>query len=201
MSIGRSRALTLAEVLVAGALFLGLTAAMAYVLRSNYEFERRTEARLELNQQSLVALSKMRRELSESNLPTVRADATTNSVVFPSPRDLNGALASTSGDLAWSKLICYRLDTVKSILYRQQHLETLSTQAIDPLALTPPRDAAYFLVDPTIASMPLARGVAEFEVVRDKRIESSVKLRLNMTRKVGQREYGVEVSTSVSPRN
>lgn len=201
MSTGRSSGATVIEVMVASTLLFGLTMSMAFIFRSNYEYRRRSEAKLDLNQSCLLAISKLRRDLSESNLPTIRADSATRSVVFPSPRNLAGRLTLNGGNLEWSKVVCYRFDSGSQTLFRQEEASTASSQAIDPLDLLPPRDAAYFIANTSLPSMPIANGVKEFEVTRDAQIATSVKVRLGLSRQVGERDFGMEISCSVSPRN
>lgn len=197
------RGVTLMEAIIASSIVLMVTAALGFVLSASYAHHQRIDARLELNQQALTALSHLQRELAESNVVCVNvSDA--QSAIFPSPRTETGDFANVSGSLGFPKMVCYRLD--QDALVRQEELlSPVPNGPSNPLEMTPPRTRDHFLAS-NLPKRVMARGVVRFECERvtrneDVTLEGRIRMVLGLSRQVRGRTYGIEVESSVLPLN
>lgn len=77
----------------------------------------------ELQQGAMVPLSRLSRELAESDPYAVRSDTSPPGIVFASPRDDSGSFAfDTDSNLLWQRYICYYVAVVNGtqVLVRKE---------------------------------------------------------------------------------
>ena len=201
MFTGQNRGTTLVEAIVGSGLLLLITGAFAFVLSSIYRYQERVEARLELNQQALLTISRISSELSESNLATI-PNTDPNTLIFCSPRNLSGDLQYTSGQLGFASLICYRLQAVGGgfDLLRQREGFPVVPRPPDPATMTPIRDLGYF-AGSSLPARTVAQNVTLFEIERLKSVDDVIKVKIGLKRDAGGREFRITVDSAVEPKN
>ncbi len=201
------RGVSLIEALIASSISLLLLAALAYVFWARQVHSERVNARVELNEVALSALGHLKREVGESSLRCIDVSEPA-SLVFPSPRTSDSDFANLSGGLQFHKMVCYRIKTgtEEDNLVRQEELFSLPTpDPPEPIDMVPPRNRVYF-ESSGLPERVIARGVVLFESrmdsldVDDPR-GGRINIRLGLQRAVRNRSFGIEVQTSVAPRN
>ena len=201
------RGVSLIEALIASSISLLLLAALAYVFWARQVHSERVNARVELNEGALSALGHLKREVGESSLRCIDVSES-GTLVFPSPRTADSDFANLSGGLQFSKMVCYRVKTGtdEDNLVRQEELFGLPTpDPPEPIDMVPPRNRVYF----ESSGLP-ERGIARGVVLFESRMDSldvddprggRINIRLGLQRAVRNRSFGIEVQTSVAPRN
>lgn len=195
------------EAMIASTLSLFLLASLAYIFWARQVHSERIDARVELNEVALTTLGHLKREIAESNFHLVDV-SDSDAVIFLSPRTTAGEFGNVTGGLLFHTVVCYRLDTSgpEPVLLRQQEPLTIPTaNPSDPSAMVPARNKAYFETS-GLPPRVIARGIASFEATRlsldptDSRA-GRTHLSLGLEREVRGRRFGVELTTSVLPKN
>lgn len=106
----RSRpvAATLLELTIVSGLLTLIVIMVTVVLIRGMHFYRDSNEALEIRQEALFGITRLTKELRETNPGVVRIDGPNRGVVFPSPRDATGqAQPTTDGKLTWIRWIAY----------------------------------------------------------------------------------------------
>lgn len=101
---------------------------------------------VQLQQDSLLALMWLTRELGESNPKTVATFANPPGVLFASPRDANGNIAlDTQGLVKWQKFICYYLEDRNGVscLVRKEQMLDHPDIGLSPPPIAPPAPRSF----------------------------------------------------------
>ena len=130
------------------------------------------------------------------------------SLIFPSPRTADSDFANLSGGLQFHKMVCYRVENSgdEDKLVRQEEMFPSPTpDPPEPIAMTPQRNRLYFETS-GLPQRVIARGVTLFEsrldsLKPDDPRGGRINIRLGLQRNVRHRSFGIEVQTSVAPRN
>ena len=210
MFSGRARSqtgLSLVEALIASVLSLMLLGALATVFWSRQVHSERVNARVELNEVALSAIGHLKREVGESNLRCIDISES-GSLVFPSPRTVDSEFANSTGGLQFHKMVCYRVrdGAERDDLVRQDELLPLPTpDPLEPGNMVPIRNRSYFETS-GLPERVIARGVTRFEsrldsIKPDDPRGARINITLGLQREVRRRTFGIEVQTSVAPRN
>ena len=203
----QARGVSLVEALIASSLSLMLLAALAYVFWARQVHSERVNARVELNEVALSALGHLKREVGESSLRCIDVSES-GSLIFPSPRTADSDFANLSGGLQFHKMVCYRVENSgdEDKLVRQEEMFPSPTpDPPEPIAMTPQRNRLYFETS-GLPPRVIARGVTLFEsrldsLKPDDPRGGRINIRLGLQRNVRHRSFGIEVQTSVAPRN
>lgn len=138
-------------------------------VRSSGYYFRRVENLTLMENQLLVTLALISREVGETSARSLHWTPTPAALTFALPRDSSGQLvidhAGGGNTLLFSSIVRYSVDPVSTELRRYvTELPSPASLAPNPIRdLTPPRDQTYFS-DPTIDSRVLAQGVSNFAV-------------------------------------
>ena len=169
--------------------------AMDSVLRSGVRYLRRTTLLTELQQSSVLAMSRLTAELLESNENSVRGDELSY-VAFGSPRSADGeATFDGSNNLLWHKLVGYYVGPKgeETALYRKE-------EALNPPSSGPPlidaahNNLAHWTGSPEPRQM-IAERVYHLEVVSSTTIDVIIGIRS------ADSQFVVVGQTTVKARN
>lgn len=197
------------ESLIVMSVMLIIMVAAEKFVSSGVEFYRNSVQNLEVQQATLVALTKMADELEMSNLekifvPPAPGD---DALVFPSPLTVDGQLTgSMEGITVWNSVVCFAprvLANGQRVIERKAEFHDPVDYPPDPLTIAGgARDVAYFSAQPprTIMAHHLAvpeAGDPPFQVVK-----GVDKITLTLKVEFSQRTKDtMKVTTEVFPRN
>lgn len=176
-------------------IFLSLVYSL-FVASKRYQDNCRTK--IELQEQVLLALTTMSRELVESDRYAVQVDAPSQALSFSSPRGADGRVSFDShGRLLWKKFVVFYVALGPKndyCLFRK--MGTLPA----PVGDVPPPPAPLTLRDD--ASLPAtvkARHIREFKPVSNS--DGTYGLTVKGEYRSYEHKYGVEVTATVFPQN
>ena len=115
VSLREPRGVSLIECLIVMAVMGIILGAAHLFITSGVDFYRRSIQSLEVQQQTLVGLSKMASEVADSNFDKIHVLPAPNNdgIIFPSPARLDGTMAtSAQGVMLWHTIVCYRQRTL-----------------------------------------------------------------------------------------
>lgn len=193
----RKSGTSLVEMIVALAI-LSLVLLAVYILMFNgLRYYQDSEAKLELQRQSLLAIHRVSRKVSETSRYSVETG--TNALLFAYPRDDNGYLRFTSDrSILWYRFFCYYLTTMngQSVLVSKEF-------SIPTPPDSPPKPSDFGLsvasvvADNSLPVRVVARGITKFET----KIGSD-SLQIDFEAKNHFREdFILEFGTKISPRH
>lgn len=194
-----AHALSLPELLVSLLLFGLISGAVALLVRTGLEYLRQTEARAELQRNSLFVLNQLTRELAESSLDGLRlADPVDDppGLVFASPRGEDGVVYKNNR-LAWRRLVAVYWDQNERLLVRAA--EPLAADSTFIPDLSPQglnRSVASFQTSPSSTRRVLGRNVSSFSTAL---AGGQVELRLEVSVNEGSYVSKLSTRTSASP--
>ena len=199
---GQQNGVSLIEVLVGGALILGILSATVAILIACYRHHRESEAAIAVHETALKATTLLEREIKDSSKGCVESFNSPPGLVFATPRAGNGAMSldPNSKRPVWQRLICYYLEPDGDEFRLIRKEEPIPTPTHDVPQIGSSQDTAHFA---TVAGgTVVARGVTEFTVTAG----SSVAFRLACQEIVHrgtstEGRFAVEVETKVTPRN
>lgn len=197
-----ARGATLIEVLVGGALILGILSATVAILLACYRHHRETEAAVAVHESALKALTLLERELKDSSEKCVAEVGSPTGLVFATPMQANGTMTldSTSKRPVWQRWIAYYLQPAGERFRLIRKEESISSPSDVLPTLEPSHNTAHFAA--LSGGSVIARSVKEFEVS----VGSTVDIYLVCDEIVHkgtstQAEFAVKVATKVTPRN
>jgi hypothetical protein len=196
--MGRSRGTTLIELSVASGL-LGLVVLYTYyVMSAGSRYVQVSQATLEVQETSLTALARLSDELDESDGACYFTDPDNNGIIFASPRDADSHIVfSDSGQMQWTKLICYYLDSIdgQPALIRKEKL------LASPVPITTPPSIVASIADfRNEGSLPprvVARHISAFKATPDNPVDITVVASLTHFDK----DYELTLTTRVLMKN
>lgn len=159
------RGVTLIETLIVMSILLVILGATHTFLSSGVDFYTRTVQGLEVQQQTLIGLTRMMDELEHSSFDKILVPAApaNDAVVFPSQIGADGLTGTNDkGTVLWRSIVCYMLRTQADgtiVLERKFDPHVDVDYPIDPLTIAGgARDVAYFTPRP--ATGIVVRNVA-----------------------------------------
>lgn len=200
------RGITLAEMLIASAVFFMLSWALHQLMVTGTRFVRKSEVLLDLQKESLMALTWIHNEMSESGAAafdnyTVIPDGSLRGVVFASPRDLDNRLSlDLVGRIQWQRVVAYYLADIDGVpcLVRKQ-------RELTPSAELPVLPTLNDMVgDGSLPVRVLARHVTEFQgegEPDENTEEETFPIAVVCTMDQQGREYAIRAETSIFFRN
>ena len=200
----RRQGITLLELIMSMSLLMLLTGLLLQIYMAGVRYYRRTVAIAALQQGCLMSASELSREIQQTTLGSIQEDtsAAKEYVTFASPRDQNGVINFSAGNLVlWQSFVCFYIDMRedRKCLMRQTSLIQPPT-ALTP-TVPPTLTASYFrtLGIPTPATPSKARLVAEnisnIEVQRGREIE------IKIVAAEPNLQLRISVKTKILPRN
>lgn len=190
--------------MVSSALMFLVVGCAYSMLSAGMRYHKATSANLEMQQDSLLALVWLNRELSEASPRTVSFLHDPEGVLFASPRDDAGNIwIEPNGLLRWPKFVAYYLGSVNGtpcLLRKEQYLDDPDLHT-DPPPTTPPvpelwQDGAYYR-DLEISPRIVARHVESMSFTGTNPVELQVTVRqVEMGR-----TFSMSLSAKVSMKN
>lgn len=178
------RGLSLAEVLIAAALFALISASIAMLLRTALDYRRKTETKAELQRSCLFALNDISRELAESSSDCIRISepGQPDGVIWASPRGVDNLVSYQNNRLVWKTWVGVYLDTSQGLLLH----------AVEPIASPGPfkpnpitlNISTQALADPDTSKRVLARHVTSFSVQGTREVNLALSVELRMQEQV-----------------
>ena len=192
--------MSLAEVLVAMALFGMISTSIALLVNAAATYARRAETRAELQRTSLYVLSSLSRELVETSADCVAYAPTTAlrpGVVFASPRGIDGQVGySASHRLLWKTWVAFYWDRDTGLLYR-------AMEEISPATPFKPNPVSLLVTVESLAGSAgasrrvLARRVSEFSAEGNR--EVTVALEVEVVQ--GDSRSALTTRTAIRPHH
>lgn len=155
----RPRGLTLAEVLVAGALLTVTAALVALVLRPGLQAWTRGQARAEVQQSVLVASRWLEADVQRAAPRSFHLDQGRLSMATPGPEPAYDA----SGSLLWSQRVMYWLDQ-QGRLRRQTEDLPATPEEPEPRGLLPSPQARVVARDLEVFTCTLEEGLVRYHL-------------------------------------
>lgn len=201
----RRRGFSLIESMIVMGVMLVIMGAAHSFIGSGVDFYLRSVQNLEVQQQTLVGLTKMADELENSNFDKIFVPPTPNDdkIIFPSPAGLDGKVGSNlNGVLLWRTTVCFMPRVMPDgdvILERKvdPHPDGEVDYPPDPLTIDTggPRDLAYFAPRPAVGLVLRHLDELKFEKGADK---ITIKLKVKFSTRTTD---SMTVSTNVFARN
>lgn len=139
----RARGVTVLEMLIAGGVAFLILVAVETVLTLGSRFHKRVLTTLELQQNCLLGLESIGRELSESHPGTIRFDTSPSALIFASCQTSTGEIqVDTAGSNVWQKWVAFYVD--RGNLVRKE-MALSSGASPTPPTLTPLVTGSSFL--------------------------------------------------------
>ena len=192
---------TLLEMIIVLGIVSIILLSVARLVRVSVDYYFYSTAQLEVQRNALLSLNLLSQQLTASTYESVYTDNNLPhpGIVFASPRDASGELVRDgSGNLVWTRLICYYIDTVNGqtgLVRKEFELTVQDTNPPDPVALG--ADITYFRNLPTPGRF-MARGITKLSTS-----ELTDALEITITSEVNQGNNWLEmdVATTIVPRN
>lgn len=196
---------TLIELMIASALILIVLSVSLSLIVSCLRYFRETDGAVAVHDTVLTAVTKLERDLKESNPGTFQIYTTPPGVVFASPRlpDNTIDFDDTSLQPLWQKRICYYLEATDvagefNLVRKEEYLPVGDVSDTPP---PPTVDTAHFESSVSSGGV-VARGVTRFDWVPGPPVEVTLACTDISNRGTSsEAEFLVEVNTSVSFRN
>ena len=153
------------EMMVTSAVLLLVMVGLTQLFITGHAYYRTLEITREVQEESLVAMATLYKELSEGSPGSLRVETSPAGVIFGSPRGIDGGiLRDDEGRVLWRKVVCIYLDTVAGTPALVRKEELLSSPEATPPVITAAQSVSYFqaLALPTEV---IARHVSSFNVV------------------------------------
>lgn len=166
----------MAEILVSLALLSLIMVAMDVVLRSGVRYMRHTTLLTELQQSSVLAISRLTAELLETNENALRGDEVSY-VAFGSPRSPDGGTTfDGANNLQWHKVVAYYIAPYQgeTALYRKER--AFPTPNPGPPIIDGSENLAYWMAAPFPRQM-VAERVYHLDVVSSTTIDVIIGVR------------------------
>lgn len=190
--------------MVSAALMSVVMTCIYLLLTAGMRYHKATAASLEMQQDTLLAILTLSRELSESNPRTLAKYSAPQGLLFASPRDdANNVWVEPSGLIRWPKFICYYVDTINGtpcLLRKEQYMDDPDLHTDPPPIAAPiPRpfqDGAYYQmleIPPRVVS----RNITNFHCTGT----NPVTINLGVGKKELGRTFQLDVTVKVSLKN
>ncbi len=177
---------------------------MYLLLTAGMRYHKSTSASLEMQQDTLLSILALSRELGESNPRTVARYTAPQGILFASPRDdASNVWVEPSGLLRWPKFICYYVGDVNGtpcLIRKEQYLDDPDLHTDPPPIAAPiPRpfqDGPYYQgleVPPKV----VARNLTNLKFTG----LNPITIDLGVGKKELGRTFQLNVSVKVSLRN
>ena len=203
-ALGQSpKGTTLVELTVASMLLLLLLGASYQVFHYSARYFHRISTRSDMQRNAITTLSHLHRELQETNAFSV-ALPNQETVIFLAPRSMDGThTTALDGAPLWSSAVCirYQADGDGGQILRQQDPILPQPDAVAPATLVPSRDLDYFLSSSTTHNRILGQHVSRFEVRKAGQVDNGLSFVLEFRRRPDNRDFRLEVSTTIQPKN
>ncbi|MEW6282236.1 MAG: hypothetical protein AB1758_26760 [Candidatus Eremiobacterota bacterium] len=192
------------ETLVSCAL-LGIVLTCVYsMLVAGVRYYKASLTTVQLQQDSLLALMWLTRELGESNSRTVAVFTSPPGILFASPRDnLHNYALDSQGLIKWQKFICYYLEDRNGVscLVRKEHYLDHPDLGISPPPVVAPvprstQTTAYYKTL-NVPSRVVAQNVTDLQAQGN----SPVELKLVIHREDLGRVFELNLAAKVALRN
>ena len=215
---GKRRAATLIELMIVMGLMGILIGSLGFIMQASHTYYFGSIESLDLQQRSLVGMSRLSSELSETNIlavhryddplptdPDPPSGATNppprvnSALIFASPRDTAGNyVADVAGRVQWQTFVCLYLQPIDG---RMTLVRKVTPIPSGPKPLIPDPDGegcglAYFKGSSDPVSV-LGSGIIRFQT----RVNSDTVSILTNARVQGRYEFQLETQTTILPRN
>jgi hypothetical protein len=184
---------------------LGIVLTCMYLLlTAGMRYHKATSASLEMQQDTLLAILSLSRELGESNPRTLARHTSPQGLLFGSPRDdAANVWVDPSGLVRWPKFICYYVDSVNGtpcLVRKEQYMDDPDLHT-DPPPIAAPipkvwQDGPYYR-QLEVPGKVVARNITNFQCLGT----NPVKINLGVGKKELGRKFQLDVSVKVSLRN
>lgn len=198
----RRQGVSLAELLIALALF-GLIATMiAALVRTAFTYMRQAEDRAELQRTSLFLLSNLSQEIAESSADSIRyADPGNDEppgLVFGTPRGQDNQVEYLNNNLVWKKWVAVWWDEeAKLVLRVEEPLASPTTFKPDPMPVGFDKSVSGLAATSGLPRWVLARNVTGFAVEGGLEVRMSLQVEVNQ----GERRSRLTTRTGVRPNH
>lgn len=198
----KQRGTTLLELILVMGISAIIMVSVGYLIRSGVDYYFYSTTQLEVQRNSLLSLSILTQELSGSVYEGIYTDnnAPNPGFIFAISKGLGGGpKRGGSGNLLWTTLVCYYVDTVDgtSMLIRKE--EDLAAEDPNPPDIEDDLgiDIAHFqgLADP---GRIMARHIKSIET---EELTDALRITITSEIKEGRNWIEMDVSTSIVPRN
>jgi hypothetical protein len=211
----------LVELLIVMGLMGVLVASLGFLMSAFHTYYFGSIESLDLQQQSLVGISRLSADLGETSIlavhrfddplpddpdppgtppPLPAPPARANSaLVFASPRDSAGTYAvDVAGRVSWQSFICLYIDIIdgQPALVRKLTPIPSGPQALIPNPVDEGRGLPYFKASSDVKSI-LGRGISRLQT----RINSDTVSVVTNARVQGRYQFELEMQTTILPRN
>lgn len=218
---GRRRGATLLELMIVMALMGILIGSLGFIMQACHTYYFGSIESLDLQQKSLVGMSHLSRELSETSIlavhryddplptdpdppgppapPGAPPRRVNSGLVFASPRDTAGNyVADVAGRVQWQTFVCIYLQQIngRSTLVRKVTPVPSGPKAVIPDPDQEGRGLAYFKTSSDNLSV-LGTGIIRFQT----QINSDTVSVLTNAKVSGRYEFQLETQTTILPRN
>lgn len=177
---------------------------MYMLLAAGMRYHKATSANLEMQQDTLLSILALSRELGESNPRTVALFTEPQGILFASPRDdAHDVWVEPSGLLRWPKFICYYVDNVNGIpclLRKEQYMDDPDLHT-DPPPIAAPipmpfQDGPYYQ-ELEIPAKVVSRNLTNFKCTG----LNPITIELGVGKREMGRTFQIDLSVKVSLRN
>ena len=203
MRFEKERGATLLELMIASALILIVLSVSLSLILSCVRYFRETDGAVQVHDTVLSAITKLERDLKESNPSSFQIYAAPQGVVFASPRLPDNTLDFDDTSLLplWQKRVCYYLEPAGAEFNLVRKEEFLPPASVSDTPPPPTVDTAYFQANVSTGGV-VARGVTRFDWVAGPPVQVTLACTdISHRGADSEAEFLVEVSTSVSFRN
>lgn len=208
--MGRSRGLSLIELLVVMGLMGIVTIGVGVLISKGVDFYLDSTDGIEVRKELMYGATRLSKDLADSFIDVVQPEA--NGLVFPTVRSPQGQVVTdNSGRVLWQSYLCYSYDPATDRLTRYEsdlprHAsgdphplnppdDRGETRPPDPLGESPPYDRAWFISTPGLSQRVAARNVKSFTAQKNvDLIEFTIEVSVST-----RREHMVSLNTKVKP--
>lgn len=161
--LSRRRAVVLVEMMIAGAVFLLLTAALFMIFFMGAKAWRKSDQRADVTREAQLATARLMREATRSSILSLSLTPDGRGVSFLSPMDDQGQFVfDAAGNTRWQRFVIYYYDAASAELRRREvplPVGSTLSQFPEPIEhLNPPQTLASYLVGGRV----MARDLTEF---------------------------------------